>query len=178
MGSAHRVRPEFGKPPRGKCSLGCADQSLARAFDRTLRAETRFSVSFNDLTLNHVGWYYDADELKDHDFIRELNIKGSGVYLIWDMVDYCEKHEKCIFEAVYVGKAGAEIAPRLLAHFRNATRPLGDGGPMHITIWAGRNRISKYVEQLLLDSFKFPKNKSENRGTAPLRIPTGDTEWD
>lgn len=169
-------RPYFGLVPTGSCPYGCADRAGADAFNGVLRDETRFGVTFEDLVTNHVGWYFDEDEGGFPAHIRELNLTGGGVYILWRFDGYCDVHGKDLQKAHYAGKAGGNLTTRILHAFR--TRELGAGGATtEVTVWYGPNRQAKYLEQLLLDHFSFSKNGAENRGTRALRIPVGEDEW-
>jgi hypothetical protein len=66
--------------------------------------------------------------------------------------------------ALYVGKG--MIEQRLLQHWKDK-----DFSEEMLVYWTSLempNRQAKYVEQLLLDLYKFPHNKSENEGRGLL----------
>jgi hypothetical protein len=176
MGSQWPARAGFGEVPVGACSFGCADRSSADDFDALLRAETNFPVSFDALVSSHLGWYYEETKEADTDLLRAIEVAGGGVYILWKYVDFCDVHKKEVQEAQYVGKAGRSVLTRLIHAYK--TRGLGGDSIIEITAWLGPNRQAKYLEQLLLDSFAFSANKSENSGTRTLRAPVGPGEWD
>lgn len=89
---------------------------------------------------------------------------GSGFMSFWHKDDYCCVHDRFHMRALYVGKG--MIEQRLLQHWKDK-----DFSEEMLVYWTSLempNRQAKYVEQLLLDLYKFPHNKSENKGRGLL----------
>jgi hypothetical protein len=63
--------------------------------------------------------------------------------------------------ALYVGKG--RVKKRIFEHAKN--KGFTEGRIVYFTFVNISNRKAKYVEQLLLDLYDFPLNKSENRGS-------------
>ena len=66
--------------------------------------------------------------------------------------------------ALYVGKG--HVKCRLRQHWKN--KNFAEQLLVYWTFLELSNRKSKYLEQLLLDLFKFGYNTNENRGQQPL----------
>ena len=144
-------------------------------FDATARHEVRWDLRLQDIVANHVGWYLDSelDPGNPHG-MESLGLDGlTGVYILWRQGDFCDDHELEHLRAQYVGKG--QIAKRLARHW--AEKAAGGELATEISVWVGPNRQAKYVEQLLLDTFSFPLNKSENPGTQPLCHHVQPAEW-
>ena len=64
---------------------------------------------------------------------------------------------------VYVGKgiAGGRINDHVIKKWRTDIQ-------LYVTFTEIDNRLSKYYEQLFLDTYRFVLNKNENTGTATL----------
>lgn len=65
---------------------------------------------------------------------------------------------------MYVGKGA--IGQRFISHYMQK-----DFSEEMIVYWSyfpAINRVAKYLEQLLLDTFKFPLNRAENSGEGRL----------
>jgi hypothetical protein len=134
------------------------------------------------------------EELSLRDLLRGLDGK-IGVYHIWRDEDFCDIHERHNLRCVYVGKGAA--LTRLLDHTSNdrlekdndwlldpdaqkalERRRLEDrkkkrerlraDEPYYISFFECENRIAKYIEQLFLDTYRFPVNTNENPGVEEL----------
>lgn len=145
------------------CACRCSDGTASSEFDRILTAETRLDLKLHDLCHSNVGWFQDRT-LCDH-HLDEWPLAGkSGVYLLWHKDDYCAAHENYHMRCLYVGKGN--IARRFISHYmmKNFSEEL----LVYWSFYPLVNRLAKYVEQLLLDTFNVPLNKSENPGTGKL----------
>ncbi len=86
------------------------------------------------------------------------------MYILWHKDDYCPSHEMFHMKALYVGKGNQ--ATRLRAHWK--TRNFSEEMLVYFSFYPTTNRIAKYIEQLLLDTYQVPHNAAENVGTARL----------
>lgn len=89
---------------------------------------------------------------------------GCAVYVLWHKDEYCHVHERFHMRALYVGKGALET--RLKAHW--AAKDLSEQMLVYFSRVGMENRLAKYVEQLLLDTYDFPGNLRENRGRLRL----------
>lgn len=139
------------------------------AFDRVSSSELLNPPSVDDIinksnfcTIVPINEDLQLEDLTHKDFLRGLQNK-CGVYHLWVDFDNCDDHETYTLRCVYVGKGFAET--RVNAHIKSKF-------PDHDVIYAGfyecSNRISKYLEQLFLDTYNFELNKYENPGTSTL----------
>jgi hypothetical protein len=135
-------------------------------FDVVASSEATFVPKLKDLCNQNIGWFMDFKT-----FGNSLSPKKGwyskdphGVYLIWYKDDYCDVHNLFHMRALYVGKG--PIGTRLNRHWRN--KDFSDEMLVYTSAFGLLNRHSKYVEQLLLDTFNFPLNSSENPGTEKL----------
>jgi hypothetical protein len=100
---------------------------------------------------------------------HQIYLKGlsekTGLYHLWIDHENCTDHDTFTMLGVYVGKGFAEA--RINDHIKNRWP-----NPAEISLYASfyecSNRISKYLEQLFLDQYKFILNKNENTGTKQL----------
>lgn len=93
-----------------------------------------------------------------------------GVYIVWLSHSECGDHlGKVCMEAVYVGKGSGK--GRLMSHFREER--FANNELYSLTFYECSNRIAKYLEQALLDSYNFQYNSDENHGVVTLY-----TVWD
>ena len=90
--------------------------------------------------------------------------RKEGVYTLWHKSDYCAEHDRFHMTALYVGKGN--IGKRLRDHWKN--KDFSEQLLIYFTYLELPNRFSKYMEQLLLDLYKWPYNKAENTGTRLL----------
>lgn len=155
---------------------GCTCYEIDGDFDRAIAAETNFDIDLENILRSHAGWYHDGEEGQIDGDVESLGLRDtSGVYILWRQTGYCEVHDSEHLRAYYVGKAGKAIETRLKVH--QLTKEVGAGLATEISLWRGPNRAAKYVEQLLLDLYDFPLNKSENAGCKPLCLSIGVAEW-
>lgn len=101
-------------------------------------------------------------DLTHKDYLMGLRNKV-GLYHLWVDYDQCDDHETHTMLCVYVGKGLAEA--RINSHIK-------DKWPSQTLLYVGfyecKNRMSKYLEQLFLDTYKFHFNSNENTGTESL----------
>jgi len=132
------------------------------------------------------------DGLTLRDLVRGLS-GGMGVYHIWRYDDFCDIHQRHNLECMYVGKGAAFT--RLLDHMSDSLeeqaarfdpeamaalekRKAEDrrkkkerfhwDEPYWISFFECENRVAKYLEQLFLDTYRFPVNTNENPGRGEL----------
>lgn len=145
----------------GLCTCSC--HTTFPDFDATITKETNFEISLADLCHSNIGWFGDKS-VGDH-LIGEWDIeKTDGVYLLWHKNGYCVTHEMFHMRCLYVGKGNIPV--RLIDHWTK--KDFSEEMLVYWTYLEMPNREAKYVEQLLLDIFKIPFNKSESRGTQTL----------
>lgn len=97
-------------------------------------------------------------------FLKGLNAKV-GIYHLWVDFENCTDHDTHTMKCIYVGKGTAE--GRINDHV--IKKGLKNTGiPIYGSFYECSNRMSKYLEQLFLDTYKFGLNKYENPGTKEL----------
>ncbi len=101
-------------------------------------------------------------DLTHKDYLRNLHNKN-GLYHLWIDYDDCDDHETHTMLCVYVGKGEAEL--RIKKHIKEKWPNQAN---LYVTFYECSNRISKYLEQLFLDTYDFHLNKHENYGTQHL----------
>lgn len=101
-------------------------------------------------------------DLTYKDYLKGLRGK-TGLYHLWVDYDNCDDHDTYTMLCVYVGKGLAEA--RVTSHIKTKW-PNKQG--LYVTFYECNNRISKYLEQLFLDTYAFYLNKNENSGTEHL----------
>lgn len=145
----------------GVCECSC--NKAFPDFDRIIREETKFDITLDWLCRSNIGWFGDKSHA-DH-LIGEWDIeKTDGVYLLWHKNGYCADHQIYHMRCLYVGKG---IIPlRLFDHWNK--KDFSEEMLVYWTYLEMPNRHAKYVEQLLLDLFAIPFNKSESRGRQTL----------
>lgn len=132
-------------------------------FSQTLRSELRLDITLHTLCHSNIGWFLDKSQA-DH-YVHEWQLqKKSGVYLLWHKGDYCAKHDTFHMRCMYVGKG--TIGRRFIAHYLQ--KDFSEEMIIYWSYFPAINRIAKYLEQLLLDTFKFPLNRAENSGKRRL----------
>lgn len=143
------------------CGCDCGEQ--LQEFDQLCSNEITVSVPLQQLTHANIGWFSDQS-VCEH-CIEEWGLeKKEGLYILWHKDDYCVRHEMFHMRALYVGKG--RIGSRLKSHWKN--KDFSEELLVYFTYVELSNRLSKYIEQLLLDVYHFPYNKAENAGTATL----------
>lgn len=152
-------------PGVGRCYEGCncACGVQDGEFDRIIAEETRLPVTLVKLCRSNIGWLTDKS-LGDV-LLSGWGLSGkAGVYLLWHKNEYCAGHDRFHMRALYVGKG--PFYQRFYDHCRN--KDLSAEMLVYWTFCAMPNRQAKYVEQLLLDLYRFPFNAAENTGTGTL----------
>ncbi|MDR7251906.1 hypothetical protein J2X46_000882 [Nocardioides sp. BE266] len=150
-----------------ECGCTCYEWPGDAVFDSAIERETRINITLRGLVETHPGWYSEgADGIANND-VTWIGLRNvPGVYVLWQQADYCSEHNADHLRAFYVGKAGKNIEARLKVH--QGKKQINDILSTQVSIWQGPNRLAKYIEQLLLDSFSFPLNGYETGGTLPL----------
>lgn len=97
-------------------------------------------------------------------FLKGLNAK-EGIYHLWVDFENCTDHETHTMKCIYVGKGTAE--GRINDHVIKKELK-NTGVHIYASFYECSNRMSKYLEQLFLDIYKFSLNKNENPGTIEL----------
>lgn len=139
------------------CDCCCGE--VRGHFDVTLLAETRFATRLHHLCHSNILWFTE-DRFEKLD-----SLKGrSGVYILWHKDGYCSTHDLFHMRALYVGKG--RFNARLYSHWLQ--KDFSEEMLVYWSLVEMPNRHAKYVEQLLLDTYILPLNKSENSGTERL----------
>lgn len=105
---------------------------------------------------------HQIGDLTHKSYLRSLR-KKTGLYHLWIDYENCDDHETYTMVCVYVGKGLVEV--RIDDHIKS-TWP--DEFQLFVTFTEFENRLSKYYEQLFLDTYCFALNKNENTGTRKL----------
>jgi hypothetical protein len=100
-------------------------------------------------------------DLTVHEYLATLAGK-QGVYHLWIKDDYCSVHDTYSMICVYVGKGVA--LGRVKNHIKEKWEKCKDE-TIYISFYECENRISKYLEQLFLDTYHFELNDHENVGS-------------
>jgi len=149
-------------PTTRPCESGCT--SFSSEFDAELTAETTFSERLHAVCHSNVGWYGDKS-ISSQAEVPDWGIdERFGVYILWHKESFCDVHETFLMRALYVSRG--HVKYRLRQHWKN--KSFADQMLVYWSYLEMSNRKSKYIEQLLLDSFKFGYNANENRGQQPL----------
>jgi hypothetical protein len=120
-------------------------------------------MTLNEICRKNIGWY--TDKTLDASYLKEWGLNGlSGLYFLWHKDDYCTVHEKFHMRALYVGKG--TLQTRLNVHWE--TKDTSEQMLIYFSYVVMPNRIAKYTEQLILDCYNLPLNRSENLGKARL----------
>lgn len=101
-------------------------------------------------------------DLTHGDYLKGLRSK-TGLYHLWIDYDNCDDHDTHTMFCVYVGKGLAEV--RINSHIKNKW-PKQE--LLYVSFYECSNRISKYLEQLFLDTYSFHLNNNENCGSRSL----------
>ena len=142
---------------------GCSCTATYDAFNQVAASELRTPIRLEDICRENIGWY--TDRSIDDSYLADWGLKGlSGLYFLWHKDEYCAEHERFHMRALYVGKGS--IPRRLQKHW--AEKPTEEQMLVYFTYAVLPNRMAKYVEQLILDTYNLPFNKSENRGKLTL----------
>lgn len=102
-------------------------------------------------------------------FNHNIYLKGlqgkTGLYHLWIDHENCTDHGTFTMLCVYVGKGFAK--DRINSHIKRKW-PNPNEVSLYASFYECSNRISKYLEQLFLDKYKFILNEYENPGTEEL----------
>lgn len=141
------------------CQCGHTDNE----FNFIATHELANPISIKSIVKTNIGWFSDQSICNHH--IDEWGLDNvEGVYILWHKNDYCADHELFHMKALYVGKGNIGI--RLRDHWKR--KDFSDELLIYFTYFVMPNRLAKYVEQLLLDVYDFPLNKTENSGKKSL----------
>lgn len=143
---------------------GCYCENFSTLGDDLLLKETRFETSIYSLTHANVGWFMSNSEcstplIKSWELSRRV-----GIYILWHKDNYCALHDRFHMRALYVGKG--YIEKRLFEHWK--AKDFSNEMLVYWTFVEMTNRQAKYYEQLLLDIYDLPLNRSENPGVEKL----------
>lgn len=97
-------------------------------------------------------------------YLKSLNAK-SGIYHLWVDFENCTDHDTHTMKCIYVGKGTAELRINdhvIKKHLKNTRVPI------YASFYECNNRMSKYLEQLFLDTYQFSLNRNENPGKKQL----------
>ena len=145
-----------------ECGCRC-DQAADDEFDLIANSELVKPILLHRLARKNIGWF--SDKTICHHHIEDWNLNQvEGIYILWHKSDYCAEHERFHMRALYVGKGN--IGARFRSHWKN--KDFSEELLIYFTYVALPNRLSKYIEQLLLDLYNLPLNKSENPGRKVL----------
>lgn len=145
-----------------ECTCSCGHDNFA-SFDACAGSELLRPPLLRSIVHSEIGWFMDRS--LDDPLIGEWGLEeAQGVYLLWCKNDYCSQHEMFHMKSLYVGKG--VTGRRLLAHYKH--KDFKEPMLVYWTFYRCANRLSKYIEQLLLDTYSFPLNKAENPGRERL----------
>lgn len=109
-----------------------------------------------------IGHIDEKEHLSIHEVL--IDLKGKvGVYGLWLNHTYCYEHDMHRMFCLYTGKGSA--LGRVKKHIQEKWP---EDELLYVTFYECKNRIAKYIEQLLLDSYNFPINSAENKGEGYL----------
>lgn len=114
---------------------------------------------------------WQLEHLVTSDYIQSLRGKV-GIYHLWLDYDECDDHGMQTMRGIYVGKGFAK--DRIKKHIN--TKDLRSD-ILYVTFFECGNRISKYLEQLFLDVYRFDLNERENSGTERLFAVWGEERF-
>ena len=149
------------------CFIECNCQCIKSypEFDQVTQKELTNSLSLVEICNQEIGWYSDKT-LCDDDINSWVTHDQFGLYFLWHKSDYCEIHDKFNMRALYIGKGN--IKARITSHMKN--KNTANEMLVYFSYIELENRLAKYYEQLFLDTYDFPYNKSENSGQQKLCI--------
>jgi hypothetical protein len=151
--------------------MKCIDQNFPcqnhqyPEFDNVLVAELRKPTLAHEIvnasqycTLVPTDEVMQLEDLTHRDYLKALSGK-IGLYHLWVDYDNCDDHDTHTMLCVYVGKGFAEV--RVDSHIKKRwPKP----ELLYVSFYECSNRMSKYLEQLFLDTYSFHLNKNENPG--------------
>jgi len=154
-------------------------RSRYRKFHRIVNAEMKKPVTIYEIvnqdycasTLNLPSEdEFNKFTLNPNQVFSGLNGKV-GIYQLWEETGYCGDHQdQRKIECTYVGKTGSRkvsVSGRIKNHLKDKWRR---GETMYVTYYSCINRTAKYLEQVLLDVYKFEHNGHENPGREVLEV--------
>jgi len=143
------------------CEFGCCE--TRNDFDKILLSEIKCDLSLRKICHSNIGWFFDKTICESQ--IDEWGLGSkSGIYILWHKSDYCNVHNLYPMRALYVGKGN--IRRRFKKHYEN--KDFSDAMIIYFSFIEISNRLSKYIEQLILDIYNIPYNKCENLGSKIL----------
>lgn len=144
-------------------SCSCISEQAEHHFDELILTETNFGLTLEQITKSNIGWFSDKSICEQ--YIKSWGLKdSSGVYMLWRQHEYCTHHERYRMECIYVGKG--KFSARLRNHWHR--KYFHEQMIIHFSYFPCPNRQSKYIEQLLLDTYSFSENRIENLGSMVL----------
>ena len=146
------------------CNCECDQPSVGHTqFNKTLASELRLEINLHTLCHSNIGWFLDKSQTDHH--LGDWGLQGkSGIYLLWHKDDYCDQHDAFHMRCMYVGKGS--IGRRFVAHYLK--KDFSEEAIVYWSYFPTSNRVAKYLEQLLLDTFSLPLNRAENIGKERL----------
>ena len=160
--------------------MSCICDELCDRYDdlhKELNAEMKEPVDINDI-VNH-SYCVSTISLPTDKEINDFSLDPTevfdglkaetGVYLLWEKVDYCADHpEQAKIRCTYVGETGTSIKNRVVwTHLKDKWNPNEE---MWVTFYPCKKRIAVYLEQLLLDFYSFEHNGKNEKGTVALEV--------
>jgi hypothetical protein len=146
------------------CSCQCNETTQEHGLlSDILHNELRLDINLHMLCHSNIGWFLDKSQ-SAHEIETWGLQKKSGVYLLWHKDDYCAEHETFHMRCMYVGKGS--VGRRFIAHYLE--KDFSEEMLIYWSYFPAINRVAKYLEQLLLDTFRFPLNRAENSGQGRL----------
>lgn len=149
-------------------SFPCQDPKYCE-FDKIAAAELAHPLTAHQIVNESVYCTYiplEVDTVLDEVAYKTYldGLKGKqGVYQMWIDYEHCTDHSTHTMLCVYVGKGWA--AGRIDTHIQSKWPA---AAALYVTFYECSNRMSKYIEQLFLDTYAFHLNTNENPGTDHL----------
>jgi hypothetical protein len=140
------------------CNCSCGDSN--ELWEATTNRELNSKLSLKELCHSNIGWFSDKSICDSYELADWMDSKIFGIYFLWHKDDYCPTHNLFHMKCLYVGKG--QIKNRITRHFYS--KDFSENMLVYFTYYDLPNRLSKYYEQLILDIFNVPFNKSENKG--------------
>ncbi len=137
------------------------DDTAASELNKPIAASL-FVNDSNFCTMVQTDMSLQFGDLTHQSFLKRLHGK-TGIYHLWIDYDDCDDHQTYTMQCVYVGKGFGEV--RINDHIKSKWP---NDFVLYVTFSECENRLSKYYEQLFLDTYNFCLNKNENRGTKEL----------
>ena len=142
---------------------GCSCGSTDDTFDAIAAKELRQPLKLQEICRQNIGWYCDRSLTDAHLGMWGLG-RRSGLYFLWHKDEYCAEHQLFHMRALYVGKG--IFSRRFRRHWE--AQPTVDVQLIYFTYAELPNRLAKYAEQLVLDSYDLPFNSAEKTGHGKL----------